>query len=151
MKKILAIALCLFWLWSLAKAGSPRGWRGVIPLHSTRSDVERAFGPPDSTGFYDFKTESAEFFYSAGPCVNGYKVPKDTVISIRVIPKGEMRFSDLKLNRRRFRQSRDPELPGLFYYNNDDEGTMIHVSGGSVVDITFGWAKRDRRLLCKKP
>jgi hypothetical protein len=77
------------------------GWRGVVPLRSTRKDVERLIGPTyDATGsFYKTDQENVSVRYSDGPCVGstGWKVPLDTVLDITITPQpyGKTRLSDL--------------------------------------------------------
>lgn len=43
-------------------------WRGIVPLKSSRSEVERRFGQPDEWGYYSFKDERVSIEYSEGPC-----------------------------------------------------------------------------------
>lgn len=71
-----------------------KSWRGITPLKSTRSDVERLFGKPNDLGRYEIENEHAYIFYSAGPCNGDYQnlskqkceclVEKDTVVRIAV-------------------------------------------------------------------
>src|SRR5687767_13146940 len=76
-------------------------WRGLIPLHSTRVDVEKIFGAPKKTyrdAFYESAYEAAEenirVEYSEGRCHENqysiWNVLKETVIRISVSPKGEI-------------------------------------------------------------
>ena len=83
--------------------GSSRGWRGVIPMHSTRTDVERLLGSGINNNFlttYYLENENVLFHYSTGDCKSGkgvWDVPVDTVIWITVHPKPNPQLSDLKI------------------------------------------------------
>ena len=53
-----------------------KGWRGIVPLHSTRADVEQLLGPPDRKGnkpvvSYDLEKEQVTIIYSREPCSTG--------------------------------------------------------------------------------
>jgi|ERR1041385_1554243 hypothetical protein len=151
MKLPIKIITCCLVLLSINVAIQAQGWRGIVPLHSTRADVERLFGAPNSQdGFYEFKSESVEFFYSKGPCVNGWNIPRDTVINIRVIPKRDLRLSQIKIDIRGFKKTKDGELPGIYYYTSEEKGITIKTSAGLVVDVTYSWTNKDRNLLCHK-
>lgn len=46
-----------------------KGWRGIVPLHSTRADVIRLLGPPNLDGdLYDLDNKTVHIEYSDGPC-----------------------------------------------------------------------------------
>lgn len=87
---------------SLALAGSlllpqeQSGWRGIVPLHSTRTQVERLIGVLDiQCQCYSTETEIIRVKYSHGPCKGdspGWNVPTDTVLSFEVVPKNRLVF-----------------------------------------------------------
>lgn len=80
-------------------ASNAKGWRGIVPLRSNRSDVERLLGMPNGKyQRYEIKNEEATIIFSKGECVEGWKVPRDTVISITVTFKQSPKLSDLKLH-----------------------------------------------------
>lgn len=151
MRTLIRTAACCLILLCISAATQAQGWRGIVPLHSTRADVERLFGLPNpQDGFYDFKNESVEFRYSDGPCVNGLDIPRDTVIDIRVVPKRDLRLSKLQFGISNFKKVKDEELPGFYSYTSEKKGITITTSEGIVVDIIYGWTKKDRTLLCPK-
>ena len=51
----------------------PNSWRGIVPLHSTRVDVEKLLGKPISsrgaTFVYDTNEQRINILYSSGKCV----------------------------------------------------------------------------------
>src|SRR5437868_9386966 len=69
------------------------GWRGIVPLHSTRADVERILGrtPNERTRTYYLKDCDVYVVYSReDDCKrfpNGWNVPPNTVIRFDVILK----------------------------------------------------------------
>src|SRR5690349_20328809 len=79
-------------------------WRGIVPLQTTRTTVEKTLGKPTrdhgDTVVYDFESERASIEYSKGPCsvkLSQWNVPRDTVISVWITPKRDLNFKDLGL------------------------------------------------------
>lgn len=88
------------------KAGD---WHGVVPLHSTRADVERLLGQPNAKyGRYDIGNELVTIKYSSGNAGQCWDVPKGTVINITVDYHRTIRFLDLQLDPKRLDRSPDP-------------------------------------------
>src|SRR5687768_16252810 len=61
----------------LVPSSFTKEWRGIIPLRSTRADVERLLGPPEpgSRGVYRTGSERITVSYAEGPCDYGWQVP----------------------------------------------------------------------------
>lgn len=121
--------LLAFGLPTIAQAKS---WRGIVPLKSTRADVERLLGVPGKHGRYQFDEERAYIYYTdAGPCcpVNTCLcfVSENTVMSIRVELEVEMRFSTLKIDKKKHEKFVSPQDPNLASYSNDEEGIIYTV------------------------
>jgi hypothetical protein len=135
-------------------------WRGIVPLHSTRADVEHILGRPfmdhGDTVVYQYETEKASIEYSKGPCsveLSPWNVPRDTVISIWVTPK-QLYFSDLKLDLTKYKKKQDDELSYIFNYVDENEGLSYQVNeriSGSVTVIKYFPAARDEKLKCPEP
>jgi hypothetical protein len=130
--KLLIIASALVLMLSQQNAIA-KEWHGIIPLKSTRVDVERRFGRPDKWGDYEVKEERVSFRYAeGGPCRDLYLglgkdnckclVDKDTVMAITVEPIVERRFSHLKLDLTRFSRTPIAPFPYTFAYYNPTEG-----------------------------
>lgn len=137
----------------LAAVATPQAkeWRGVVPLHSTRADVERLLGEPDGkSGRYEFDDEVATVIYSRHSCAAGarWNVAPETVTHIMVFPKG-LRVADLRLEPGRYRVSESPQRT---VYENDEEGVEYHAfeggGDGRVLEIYYEPGAADRHLLC---
>jgi hypothetical protein len=137
---------------------SMQGWKGIAPLHSSRADVERALGAPSDSCKdlcrYETKSEVVFVRYSGEPCTNNddnrWRVPANTVISVTVNLENRLKFSSLKLNRKKFSKTNDPELHRYSSYTSADLGVEYSVdSNGRVYSIDwFPTAKDEKALLC---
>jgi hypothetical protein len=145
-------------------AAQAKGWRGIVPLHSTRSRVERLLGKPRvGNNMYEFKTERAYITYAdAGGCAKGseseWNVPRDTVLGIVVTPKVSLRLPALKLDLKRYKRVTDSEVPTHVYYKDEESGRTYEVfegggtDNGLILHIQYGpAAAEDRRLRCRRP
>lgn len=132
-------------------------WRRIVPLKSTRADVERLLGPTKEPyfGVYHLKEGVLDIEYSSGPCSperkGGWNVPKDVVITVNFSPKRKTRIGDLKLDRTKFRKIVDEQVIGILYYVNDEEGITYQVQSGKVDYVEYGPVRRDEHLYCANP
>ena len=135
-------------------------WRSVIPLHSTRAEVEKLLGPPrpESKGIdaatYQTPSEKVFVLYSTGPCRakpnNGWNAPRGTVVELSVEPTVKSKLTELKLDESKYSKKRDPELPDYTYYRDDEDGIRITVNTaeGVVVSFSYGPTSKERSLRC---
>ena len=128
------------------------GWHGIVPLRSTQPDVIRLLGSPTVDGkYYEIDDNRVYIDYSDGPCEqgkSGWNVPRGTVVSISLAPTKDVKFSDLKIDLKKFRKSNDGELPAIVYYTNDSQGITISVSDGEVRNIYYNPTSKDQHLRC---
>jgi len=152
MKKQSAIKQFLFLLLILFSdqlQASAKDWRGIVPLRSTRSDVERLLGKPNELGRYQFPSEKARITYSTGGCDRKQNcecwASEGTVLSIYVVPEHTIRFSQLSISKSRYQrlQSRH-DLPSATY-TNEIEGVryMVNQRLDLVENIEFLPAAKD--------
>ncbi len=139
------ILLCAF----LPQTASSKDWRGIVPLKSTRAEVEKRFGKPDERGGYDLKDERVSFNYGEGPCRGIYLTlgednckclaDDDAVMSISVEPTGTRKISDLKLDMKKFKRTAITPFPQTFEYDNPEEGIVYTVDEekNEIQDITY--------------
>lgn len=153
MNIITAVLLCMSTPIFAAVLTQPKGWRGIVPLHSTRADVERLIGKPNfNHDLYDFENERVDITYSNDTCTQGsrgmWNVQPDTVISIRVAPKTQLRLSDLQIDESKYKKTDGGHLAYVFYYTNEEEGVQIEEIKGEVANITYFPSAKDNHLRC---
>src|SRR6266850_2314540 len=141
---------------------TPNAWRGLVPLKSTRADVEQLLG--SSKGLlagnynYETKTEKVEVMYSEGSCkpsLEGqWNVPVDTVLSITVFPQTKVLVSTLRLDERTFSRAQEAHPENWLYYVSPEKGVMVHamqINGcEEVMSITYRPTTKDEGLRCPK-
>jgi hypothetical protein len=147
------LSVCL--AFALPVGPQARGWRGLVPMQSTRADVEKLLGPSADDGYgvaYDLGGEAVTFEYSSGPCTKrrkgGWNLPVDTVIRIRVSASVKPRFSALDIDREKLKKIENTELPGVEYYVDSEKGIYYEVQGGLVITTEYGPAPKDNPLRC---
>lgn len=146
--KVMTSYLCIVLAAVLTEA---KDWHGIVPLHSTRADVEKLLGSPSEPGgtTYGLGNESASIVYASGsPCAEGWRVPRDTVIRITVYSQARLKLSDLRLDESKYKKEDDLELFDFSYYTNTEEGLRITVQQGRVDSITYLPAAQDIYLSC---
>jgi hypothetical protein len=161
------LAFSVMLIYALAVVTNAKEWRGIVPLHSTRSDVEKLLGPPqdDMEGIlvsYGLKDVFVDVQYAANPgCkddwpYSSWNVPKGTVTFIRVAPRTTMSLADLGLNLAKFKKEQgDYDVVGHFYYIDEEDGFSISVhepndiSKSAVRAFVYGPQSTDTQLRCK--
>jgi hypothetical protein len=161
MYKKLLFFLCLSVIVLSSTTIHAKGWRGIVPLHSTRADVEKLLGKPiddsklrSSEFEYEIKGYKVVVVYSSGECPKcedykydyDYKVPKDTVISIGVWPKKPISVSKAKIDLKSFGESCD--FGSITSYVDAEEGFAIEVEEGKVIIFYYHPPKKELYLLC---
>jgi hypothetical protein len=148
------VGACIFAMLALANTVQASGWRGIIPLHSTRSDVVRLLGvSPDANNLrskYYLKNEDVYIVFSdSNFCsADSMQVPVGTVLLVQVTPKTEIGLTDLGVDRKRLRQF-DPSSPpdmGFEGYIDEEDGVVIRTHKGRVDEIAYIAAAKDRSL-----
>ena len=133
-----------------------KAWRGIVPLKSTRADVERLLGKPNALGRYQFENERAYIHYAEGSCPSDMNdcqclVPNGTVLEIFVNLEVELKFSDLKVDGTKYKTIRSGHLPTIVAYSNNEEGIVYTVDeeDGEVMDISYLPTAKDCQSLIK--
>ena len=139
----------------LAASGdvSAKGWRGIVPLHSTCEDVKRLLGHAScKADFYNLENENVFISFSKKHCDGEsirWNVPAGTVLSIDVNPKIKPRLADIIGDENRFTQARDPHSPDIVSYTDKEEGLTFQVfPNGEVGSFFYGPAAKDNNLRC---
>jgi len=140
-----------------------KNWRGIVPLQSTRADVERILGPPppplnDGTRIgtpdpdmptYRLDDEEVAIGYmgrASAERMSCPSVPLDTVMSIHVSPKNHPPLSELGIDESKF-EIFDPSSPpniGFKAYVDAVDGMYICTVRGRVKDLGYYGSAKDR-------
>lgn len=164
MKLCILIVLTMCAALTIPNQTQSEGWRGIVPLRSTRADVECILGKPiDKTGLiYDTEKERIFIHFQGERCVvsdekgrnvqGGWNVPPETVLSIRVSLKVELLFTDFNIDETKYKKFVSPH-DGTTYYSNEEAGIGIAVDSaeGRVKSFSYGPTTKDERLRCPTP
>lgn len=155
MKDTVYKVVCL-WFAMTAFAGSviAKDWRGIVPLKSTRADVERLMGKPLSSGYYNLPNEIVSFDFQREPCDSemerfgyGWNVPPGTVTEIAIIPKGIHRKDEYQL-------AKDSQVEdngfGLVYYWDNAAGLVVETYKGLVTLVAYYPKSSEEQLHCPR-
>jgi hypothetical protein len=154
--KLKKFIFCICFLLNFYGLSQAKEWHGIVPLHSTRKDVEQLIGPPTTPGgrIYNLENEVVLIDYSDGPCEQGWpfgwNVPQDTVTAITVNPRKMISLSELGIDLSGYQKVQDEEVRTVLYYVNGEEG--VHIESRTlkpiVVSVIYTPAAKDRNLLC---
>lgn len=142
----------------IATSADARGWRGIVPLHSTRSQVEELLGPPTEQNtpysvVYKTPNETVLIYYAEGrPCGIGekysqWRVRRNTVIEISVSPRSGSPLSQFTIDESRYKKFIVGHLSETRYVNAR-EGEALTVVGNEVISIDYFGAGGDSHLEC---
>ena len=136
----------------LSHAAAAKAWRGLVPLASTRADVERLLGRPARTGdgwhFYDLRGEAVVVWFAEGKCDPwglGWDAPAGTVTRVGVVPKRRPKVSKL-LNAK----AAGTKGAGAAYvvYHDDRAGLTIEAHHGFVATAAYEPGSADSARRC---
>ena len=156
MKKFLSSLLFIFLCVSSSTA---KEWCGIVPLHSTRADVERLLkAKPVRCGgnacLYNLSDKTIFALYADEPtCRNddattSWKVPADTVIQFTINFKTPQPYSALDVDVTKYDRVPDKELHGIVYLSDYAQGVRMETSGDMVRAITYYPAATEDNLRC---
>ena len=155
MKAPQSLVIVTFAILIMANCALATGWRGIVPLHSTKKDVERLLGPaPNTRNIYKLKDMVVVIEYSDVPCEKcwpfGWNVPLGTVLEITIRPTAKLDVADSGLNLSAYKRTKDPEVEGIDYYTNQKEGITVtfRVFDQSIDTIAYGPSEDDYDLAC---
>ncbi len=110
MKGSILIWLTLIFVAVFPTLAQSNSWKGIVPLRSTRADVEKTLGVIGTDEFRGWKYDTVDATvyvgYTSGNCEDGWNVPKDRVFSITVYDNSTrdsmISAKDMGLERERF-------------------------------------------------
>ncbi|HET8671781.1 MAG TPA: hypothetical protein VFM05_14525 [Candidatus Saccharimonadales bacterium] len=151
--RILTIVISTLILLSpFSSSTDTKGWRGIVPLRSTRADVEALFGEGTNQCKCSYYLDDMNIFfvYSSGDCENGgsgdWNIAPDTVIRFTIYPKTKPRLSDISIDESQFEKRQD--IGDALIYINHEEGFSIDVQQGTAMSFNYGPAVGDENLRC---
>jgi hypothetical protein len=137
---------------AFASQAHQRGWQGILPLHSTRAEVEAQLGK--ASGACNCRhattTEAVVIDYAKSPCQgppHGWNVPAGTVLQITLYPKSKSSIAQLTLNEKAYAVSQGLDEAAV-YYTNLKEGIKYSVLDGEVNSISYIPSSIDIPLRC---
>ncbi len=141
------VSVCVCFFVATLLAGNPQDfWQNrfsIVPLHSTRADVERLYGDAvrDSCRCnFRRSKETIHVAFATSRCAGpeyGWNVPKDTVQSFWVRPYDPPRLSELAPDLTGFVERYSPEDIRTTYYTNVEQGIVFSVQDGHVIDVEY--------------
>jgi hypothetical protein len=135
-------------------AANAKAWRGIVPLHSTRADVEKLLGQPSrEDSRYEVDDERVLISYSSQGCQaglpGGWNVPSNTVVSISVSSNGEIKLADVLVPGKNYDQIYRIHTPQLVDYVDVQDGVRYLANADSVQTTTYiGSEADDRKFRC---
>ena len=137
----------------LGSSTQGRGWKGILPLHSTSADVEQRLGKPEGACncLYRTANEKVSVDYAPAPCQGppyGWNVPTNTVLQVTVRPKVQLTLSELALDESKYVKGRGADTPTV-YYTSTQEGIKYSVYNGNVTSIAYIPSTKDKALRCE--
>jgi len=133
--------------------GHAQDWRKIVPLKSTRTEVEALLGAAQGaySAIYQLREGSLFIEYSSGPCRperKGWNVRENVVVSLSFSPRHKKRVGDLRIDPKKFRKTVDQHVIGIIYYINKEDGITYEVQDGKVESIEYGPPKKYDNLYC---
>lgn len=135
------------------RGASAKEWRGIVPLHSTRADVEKLLGPEVDEGLgYDIEGERVTINYGSHKCEEdlpgGWNVPPNTVIEIRLSSNKGLTMADFPVHWQALDQIYSVHTPQIDYLDAA-EGVRYTTVDGLVRVITYiGSAEDEKKFSC---
>lgn len=144
------VSLVIFIAMATSQVCPPTGWRGIVPLKSTRADVEQILGPPtDKSGLSYLPNRSVKVQYSVRPCDSGWDVAPDTVIAFSIYVDPMIPLADLHLDLTKYKKMHgDADVSDHFYYADEERGFAISVRDGMINRYIYEPTNRDKSRRC---
>lgn len=150
------VAACAVWLLVNGNVVAGKEWQGIVPLKSTRADVERILGAQkESTewiSYYKLANQIVVVHFEADRCDTetgkfgyGWNVPAGTVTSIALIPRGTHRVEEYK-SATNFAVSDDGA--GFVHYRDESAGLAIETYKNVVTLVEYSPEAAQQNLRC---
>lgn len=149
------ITLFAFLVYLAPQSDEERGWKGIVPLHSSNADVVEKLGFPNGGPSVTYKLDKVNVdiqYSSSDSCASGWNIPAGKVlhITVRIKPDSWPKLLELNLDLSQYEKTTDGELPDITYYKNKSKGVTYVVWRDEVRQIEYGPSESDENLRCKK-
>jgi hypothetical protein len=154
--KLSAAVLIFIWVGVLSSPTTfAKAWRGIVPLHSTRADVEKSLGSPNFEDGYEIDGDRVTINYAAPGCQDGlpsgWNVPGNTVVNISVSSTTDLNLEDVLVQGKNYEKIYGTDPSHIDYVDNQ-EGVRYVTVDGALQSITyFANADDDHKLRCGEP
>ena len=136
-------------------------WRGLSPLKSTRTDVERTLGPPSQNTdngvlTYRFPGMVVYFYFTSNPncqqqlSYTSWNVTSDTLTGIDVFFRPQQLVADTGIDLSKYRKIKgDSDLVDRYIYLNADDSFAIEVGDGYLAGYHYQPGTKQKDLRCE--
>ena len=137
-------------------------WKALVPLVTTRTQLEVHLGTPTSGNgnifVYETPNEKLHVWYGGGKSIGAdvccWKVPNEMLFKFELVPKRAVPLAEVSIDLTAFQKQKAPEMVNDYYYYNDNEGMTITtriVEGKEVLlSIERGPNSTQRERSCRK-
>jgi len=157
--KLTAMVIAFLSFLLCAATVEAKGWRGIVPLHSTRSQVEQLLGPPSeqsNTFSVAYKTpnETVQIYYAQGrPCGIGekysqWRVARNTVTEIFITPFPGSPLPHFTIDESGFQKLTGGHVSDTKYINIREGEAWTVTVDNEVRSISYFPAADDSHLQC---
>jgi hypothetical protein len=158
MMKKLFYSVCLLPILAFAAslAEAQQTFRGIVPLVTTQSEVERKLGKPNDYGLYELEEGSIYINYCKTKCEVKIAsclcvVPIGTVLTIEIAPSTDRYIRDLKLDPNLWTKAnvQGDHFSGMQVYVNEKAGMFYTVNStdGWIRNLTYDGSEETCRVL----
>lgn len=155
MKNAIKIIVITFVIVFASINSDAKDYEGIVPLKSTRTDVERKFGLPEKgkaingVALYRLYDRRITFYYLKASCARSENcecfVPVNTVIKIIVVFEENESFSELRLDKTKFERNVSPRDSNRVTYYDEVEGIIYAVdeAGDDIESVEYLPSKKN--------
>jgi hypothetical protein len=160
MVRLSFLLTCFFFLLAV-EVRSSKDWRGLVPLKSTRADVERVLGPPkqniDKKALTYYLSDVVVLInFSGNPkCqeslpYDSWDVGPDTITGLAVMLKKHVPVSESGIDLTKFKKARGAsDIPDHFYYSHPEDGFAVEVQQDYVVGYIYRPTANQQNSSCR--
>lgn len=160
MNKLIAVAFTSLVLIAFQKKHTD--WKALVPLITTRTQLEAILGAPTSgkgnVFLYETPDEKVSVWYGGGKSLGRdiccWKVNSEILFKLVLAPKRVVPLAEMNIDFSAFRKEKAHEMVNDYYYYNENEGVTITtriVEGEEILlSIEHGPNSAQREEYCRK-